>query len=204
MHSRVGWWGLGSMVSALLASACCWLPLVLLLFGASAAGVAGFFESYRPWFLTFATLLLAGGFYTVYFRRNECAPGSGCAVPRPGLQRFNHTMLWIATAATLTFAAFPNYAGYFLQRGSTVPAIADVSGTPLELNIQGMTCEACASGLQETLRRVPGVRFAAVDYQGHSARLVIDPVQTKVVQDAALLSIQASGYHASLAASSSN
>jgi len=40
--------------SAILSSACCWLPLLLLAFGLSAGGVAGFFETVRPYFLAAA------------------------------------------------------------------------------------------------------------------------------------------------------
>ncbi len=38
-------------MTALLSPACCWLPLLLIAFGASAAGVSGFFETYRPYLL---------------------------------------------------------------------------------------------------------------------------------------------------------
>jgi copper chaperone CopZ len=112
-------------------------------------------------------------------------------------------MLWFAAALTLAFAAFPKYAGHFIGGNAPAAALGEVSGTTLELNIQGMTCEACASGLQETLRRVPGVRFAAVDYRSHTARLVVDPEQMRVVQDTALSSIQESGYQVTLPATTS-
>lgn len=198
-----GWLGLGAVFSAVLASACCWLPLVLLAFGASAVAVAGFFEQWRPLFLGVTAVLLGTGFYLAYFRKEKCAPGSACATPRPGLQRFNRLMLWFAAALTLAFAAFPKYAGHFIVGDAPAAAFTEVSGTTLVLNIQGMTCEACASGLQETLCRVPGVRFAAVDYRSHTARLVVDPEQMRVVQDTALSSIQESGYQVALPATSS-
>ena len=47
--ARAGAWAsAGAVVSAVFSSACCWLPLLLVAFGASAAGVAGFFEAQRP------------------------------------------------------------------------------------------------------------------------------------------------------------
>lgn len=199
-RSRAGFWGLGAMVSGLLASACCWLPLVLLLFGTSAAGVAGFFESYRPWFLAGAAALLAGGFYATYFRRSECAPGSACAMPRPDLQRFNRTMLWVAAGATLVFATFPKYAGYFIMsQGAPAPAVVEATGTTLELKIEGMSCEACASGLQGTLRRVPGVLSAEVNYKGKSARLIVEPDKSAVAGASAFDAIRSAGYQPSSA-----
>ena len=42
---KVGLWATGgAVISAILSSACCWLPFLLIAFGASAAGVSGFFE----------------------------------------------------------------------------------------------------------------------------------------------------------------
>lgn len=38
---------LGAVFTAIMGSACCWLPLLLIAFGFSAAGVGAFFEQYR-------------------------------------------------------------------------------------------------------------------------------------------------------------
>jgi len=193
--ARAGWLGVGAFISALLASACCWLPLVLLLFGASAAGMTGFFESYRPWFLGITAVLLGAGFYFIYFRRVACAPGSTCAVPDPRVRRFNQTLLWIATLFTVAMAFFPSYARFLIPH-TAAPALSPVSGTPLDLNISGMTCEACAGELQETLRKVPGVRAVEVDYASKTAHLVVEPVQSTTATQAARSAITDAGYGA--------
>ncbi len=137
-----------------------WLPLLLLAFGASAAGVAGFFEHYRPWLLGAAAALLGLGFYFVYFREAKCAPGSACAVPSPGVRRANRILLWTAAVFTTIFALFPNYAGQLLyrERGPAPAPAADA--VALRFQIEGMTCEACAAGLEPRLRALPGVRAA--------------------------------------------
>ncbi len=114
MGSQGAWWGLGAVLSALFASACCWLPLTLMLLGVSAGGAAGFLDRYRPGFLGVAFGLLAVGFYVTYFRRQKCTSGATCELPRPGLRRFNRVMLWVATVLALALAAFPNYASYLL------------------------------------------------------------------------------------------
>lgn len=164
---RTGLWATGgAALTAVLSSACCWLPLLLIAFGASAAGVAGFFEEWRPWLLGATGLLLAAGFYLVYFRRARCAPGSACAVPDRRLTRFNKISLWVATAVVLAFGLFPNYVGLLL-RGSAGGVIegAALTDDVRRFRIAGMTCEACATGLAARLRSVPGVRGAEVDYE---------------------------------------
>ena len=60
---RALWATGGALTAAVLASACCWLPLLVLGTGLSVVGVAGFFEQYRPLLLAVTGLLLAGGFY---------------------------------------------------------------------------------------------------------------------------------------------
>jgi copper chaperone CopZ len=57
---------LGAVLTAIMGSACCWLPLLLIAFGFSAAGVGSFFEQYRPYFLTVTFALLAVAWYFTY------------------------------------------------------------------------------------------------------------------------------------------
>jgi copper chaperone CopZ len=57
---------LGAVFTAIMGSACCWLPLLLIAFGFSAAGVGSFFEQYRPYFLTATFTLLSVAWYFTY------------------------------------------------------------------------------------------------------------------------------------------
>lgn len=184
----------GAVVSAVLSSACCWLPLLLIAFGASAAGVAGFFEAYRPYLLGATGLLLASGFYVVYLRKENCGPGEACAVPNPRLQRVNKTMLWVATAVVVAFALFPKYVGYLLG-SSNQPALPAklVLGESRVFRIDGMTCEACAVTLHEHMGRVPGVTRVEVSFKAKTARAFFAAQQAP--SDAVLLAaIHEAGY----------
>ncbi|MCI0457336.1 MAG: cation transporter [Gemmataceae bacterium] len=193
------WAAAGSVVSAVVASACCWLPLLLLAFGVSAAGVSATFAQVRPFFLLAAAVLLATGFYLTYVRKQVCAPGSACAVPNPKLRRFNQVMLWVATVLVLAFALFPNYVGSLLGDGRARDAAEDAARSALvHLSIQGMTCEACAVRIEQSLKEVPGVRQATVSYAAGRARVMIDP--TAPPSDAALLkAVEKAGYEATVA-----
>lgn len=197
LAERGGLWTAGAVLSAVIASACCWLPLVLIAFGFSALGVSAAFERVRPFFLAAAAVLLSVGFYFVYFRKEACAPGTACAVPNPKLKRFNQVMLWIATAVVVAFAFFPNYVGYLLADNS---AAETVEGLPtLTLDIHGMTCEACATHIQQALREVPGVRSASIVYAEGQARVVTDPEAPPSVS-ALVEAVKKAGYRASVPA----
>lgn len=162
----------GAVVAAILSSACCWLPLLLIAFGASAAGVSGFFEQYRFVFLGATAVLLAGAFYLVY-RKPRCGPGEACAVPNVRLQRFNKGMLWVATMIVVAFAAFPNYVGALIGGGSSGADtnITSTAAPDRTFQIEGMTCEGCAANLGSQLTQLPGVARAEVSYPDKSAKV---------------------------------
>ncbi len=126
----------GAMASAILSSACCWLPLALVAFGVSAGGVAGFLDAHRPWLLGAAGLLLAVAFRLTY-RKVECSPDGSCEAPGSGLLAFNKVMLWTAVVVVIGFAAFPSFAG--LVVGETSPADAS----------RPAPCPSCASHEKE-------------------------------------------------------
>lgn len=166
----------GSVLAAILSSACCWLPLVLIAFGVSAAGVAGFFEAYRLYFITGALVFLSFGFYTVYFRRATCAPDFDCAAPNRRLRAVNRIMLWTATGLVGAFVFFPNYVGYLFAAPTSQSALApDVPLATAKFRIEGMTCDGCATGLRAALAKLPDVASVEVDY----------PTKTAVVRYAA-------------------
>lgn len=108
---RTGIWAsVGAMGSAVLSSACCWLPPVLVVFGVSAGGVAGFLDAYRPWLLAGAAVLLGLAFRLTYRRVSEAR-----------LVSLNMGLLWIATAVVIGFAAFPGHVARIVG-SSTSPA----------------------------------------------------------------------------------
>jgi len=101
----------GSVLSGILASACCIGPLVLTLLGVSGAAVGQRFEPLRPYLLVSTYGLLAAAFYLSYRPvRPACAPGEQCAAPGGG--RLGRLMLWIGTLSVLLATAFPWYSQY--------------------------------------------------------------------------------------------
>jgi len=186
----------GAFAAAGIASACCWLPLGLIAFGASAGGIGAVFEQTRPIFLGLAAILLSFGFYSVYFRTADCAPGTACAAPNARLRRFNKLTLWLATAGTIAFAAFPIYVGAFLAHPADasiknpVPAVETV-----ELHIAGMSCRGCVVALESELAEVAGVFTARVDYDAKIAVVEVGVPFTGT--DSLVSAVQRAGFSAS-------
>jgi len=177
--SRAGLFAmLGSLFSAILASTCCWLPLVLIAFGVSGAAVGATMETYRPWFLGTAFLLLGTAFYFAYGRNTRVTETDKdcCAASENGsgvIQKVNRSMLWLVTVAVAVFALFPRIAGSLFKDSD------DSEFNPAHLQIaipiSGMTCEACAINLDKKLETVPGVANARVDYATKQAVVAYPP-----------------------------
>lgn len=101
----------GSVMSAILASACCIGPLAFALLGMSGAAFAQKFEPLRPYLLVVTYALLAGAFYLTYRPQPAaCGPDGACEMPRTN--RFGKAMLWIAAMVVVLATTFPWYAAY--------------------------------------------------------------------------------------------
>ncbi len=184
----------GSVVSAMVASACCWLPLLLIALGLSAGGVSSWFAQWRPLFLVVAAVLLCAGFYIIYLRKSACEPSSACAVPNPKLRRFNRVMFWVATVAVLGFSFFPNYAGYLIGGTATSDSsTGDANVANVTFHVQGMTCEACATHIQRELMKVPGVKNASVSYSESQATVNTD-ASSPPSRDSLVEAVERAGY----------
>ncbi len=155
----------GSMVAAIAASMCCVLPLAGAVLGFTSLAAAAAFEQFRPYLLALTGVFIGGGIL-LYFKDSKRASG---------IAGFNVILLATTAVAVAGVVALPYYSGRILR---PVPERAEVAATvTTTLRIDGMTCEACATGLQASLQRIPGVAKAVVDYEGKSAKISFDPAK---------------------------
>jgi copper chaperone CopZ len=168
-----------AVLSAIMASSCCWLPLVLLVFGVSWAGIAGALDAFRPWFIVSTVLCLAAAFYFTYRPRRLasasercCATGKGCcATPSPAsksrfnMMTLNQVVLWGVTVLAGAFLFFPNYMKFVLTGGENGgPATNSPLVRTTTFSVEGMTCEGCSVLVEKAIKEVPGVLSVKVDY----------------------------------------
>jgi len=196
---------LGTVVSAIMASACCWLPLVLLAVGVSGAGIAATLEAYRPLFIVVTFGFLAAAFYFTY-RPKKAAAGHGCCATEPaegkdccaptGKRRFtmmtlNKAMLWVVTVLAVAFLFFPSYVGVIFGTGNEAAVTGNMNRAVFQ--IDGMTCEGCATTVAQAIRQVPGVMAVEVSYEKRQA-VVGTEACCAVPKDKILAALKKAGY----------
>ncbi|MEN2980511.1 mercuric transporter MerT family protein [Tistrella bauzanensis] len=99
---RKGWFAVGGVLGAVLASSCCIVPLALVTVGVSGAWIGNLtaLEPYKPYFATVTVVLIGLGFWHVYSKpKSACEDGTYCA--RPESSRLTKTALWLATVLVL-------------------------------------------------------------------------------------------------------
>ncbi|MDL0432765.1 mercuric ion transporter MerT [Marinobacter sp. TBZ242] len=95
-------------VAALLASACCLGPLVLITLGVSGAWIGNLtaLEPYRPAFIGLALLAMFLAWRRIYRPVEQCLPGEICAVPQ--VRKTYKVMFWGISVLVLIALVFPS------------------------------------------------------------------------------------------------
>ena len=92
---------LGAVTSAIAASTCCIVPLILFSLGITGAWMGNLtaLTPYKPIFIAVAMGFLAYGYWMVY-RPEPCEDGAACARPLPN--RLVKSALWFSTLLIVT------------------------------------------------------------------------------------------------------
>ena len=187
---------LGSLGTALLASACCIGPLVLAALGIGSLGFAAALEPWRPWLLAITAGLLGLGFFLAYRPLQAHACGSdGKCLPVTSRRNLRNT-LWVVAGLSGVLATYPSWSGA-MKRTSPAPVVAAPDTAAVVLDVTGMTCEGCADKVEREIRRVSGVASVEVDF---SSKRAVVRVKTPAPPVEELVSaVERAGYGALLA-----
>lgn len=102
-----------SGIAAILASACCVGPLVLVTLGLGGAWIANLqmLEPYRPILLALALVSLFFAWRRIYRPPAECEPNTACALSQ--VKRGYRIVFWVVAALVLLALSFPYFARFF-------------------------------------------------------------------------------------------
>lgn len=158
----------GTVMAALAASACCWIPALLAGGAAGSLGISAVLAPWRPYLLALTGLYLLSGFWMVYRKpKASCCDSDGCAsadATRP--RKVNIALMWVIAVFAIAMAAYPSIIAAFTSYddGSNVAAAAPGTSI-LVFKVEGMDCEACAVLIKREVEKVPGVRSASIDFK---------------------------------------
>ena len=104
---------MGGLITALLSTICCIVPLLLLLLGIDGSWVANLtaLEPYKPVFIGISVALLAFAYWQIFFQKQECEEGKICAVPENKAKY--KVIFWIAALIILSSSSIAYWAPLF-------------------------------------------------------------------------------------------
>ncbi len=102
-------------VAAILASACCLGPLILITLGFSGAWIGSLtlLDRYRPIFIGAALVALFLAWRRIYGLAQACKQGDVCAVPQ--VQAAYKLIFWVVVVLVLVALGFPYVMPFFYQ-----------------------------------------------------------------------------------------
>lgn len=157
--------GIG-LKAGIIASLCCIIPLILIIFGLTSVTFALKFVQYKPHFIILSIIFLVGSFWYFSKKRKCCHPEN-----KISKKWFIGTALGvhILTFLVLLYILFPNVSHFLynlasLGENKILNSPNTLSLNHLTLEISGMTCSSCARGIEYYLEDLPGVIEAKVSF----------------------------------------
>lgn len=183
------------VLSAVSASLCCITPVLALVSGAS--GVASTFswmEPARPYLIGITILILVIAWYQKLKPRT--AEEIECSCEEDEKLSFWQTkkFLGMVTVFAALMLTFPNYAHIFYPSNDNKEIII-VNASDIQtviFDIKGMTCNGCASHVENDVNKLPGILNVNASYEEANAKVEFD--QTKVSLNQIKKAINGTGY----------
>ncbi len=108
------WLGIGAVLAAVGASACCVGPFLLLSLGIGGAWISTLtaLEPARPFFIILTLIFIGLGYRKLYLTPVRCAVGEICSTTDN--QSRQRLLFWLGSAFILILLAFPWLAPFFM------------------------------------------------------------------------------------------
>lgn len=183
-------------LSAVVASACCGVPLALITLGLGGLGLGSFLGTYH-WHFTVAGALLLAAAWFVFLREKARLSAAGAGIRNA---RLTPALLAVATSAVLGFGGL-NVASA-LGLGSKAQEIRKASSGSSEelaqvvLPVKGLTCVTCEWSIENAVGKLDGV--AEVRASASEQRVLIRYEPGKVTLERMIEAVDSTGYRASM------
>ena len=178
--------------TAITASLCCIAPVIALIAGTSnIASSFSWIGPARPYLIGFTIVILGFAWYQKL--RPRPVDNCGCVVDEKPKFIESKTFLLIVTLFATLMIAFPSYAKVFFPKSDEKVVVVDNSTfQTVELNIKGMSCEACEVHVNHEVNKLAGIIKSETSYKKNNAIVQFDNSKTKV--ESIIDAVNSTGY----------
>ena len=185
------------LLSALIASSCCVLPLLLILAGLGSVGFAAQLAQYDWLFATIGVSLLSLSYWH-YFRERKACATKACQMRG---KKFTQISLGFSTVVivgvvSIIVLSHIGISSTNASVDSTLPTQQNEGIERATLKIEGMTCISCAWGVEAKIKKMTGVVSANVEFSKGLAEVQYRSQET--APEEFVKTVEEIGYRASL------
>jgi len=180
------------IISAIAASSCCIPPVIAAVAGLSGgASSLSWIEPFRPYLIAFAILSIGYAWYT--HLKPKQADDCGCDIEKLKFYQKRGFLIGITLFAVISIT-FPYYSHIFYSSNTSkeIIIIKDENLKKIEVQIEGMTCDACQNHVNQSVLELPGVINANTSYDNANAIIEFD--KTKTTENDIEKAVNSTGY----------
>lgn len=169
------------ILGAFVAVICCVGPLVPILLGVGSATALFGLDRYKPWFIGLGLLILGLASWYAVRKQNRCCAEKSVARNAKtvatifGIGLGTYLLLQYVAVPALSSVASSNIAASHGSANQSPSSLRNAESQEVTLRVEGMTCAACAVGVEAAFLEVPGVSSAKVDWKTGKATVRINP-----------------------------
>lgn len=169
------------IVAALAASSCCIPPVVAAIAGVGGASSSlSWMEPFRPYLITLAILAIGYVWY-VYFKPKK-VDDCGCEIENPKWYQTKGFLIGITLFAALSIT-FPYFSNMFFPDNKKEVIIVESSNIQkIEVEIEGMTCDACQSHINHSVNELEGIISVEASYANSNAIIEFDNTKLNITE----------------------
>ncbi len=168
-------------IAALAASSCCIPPLI-----AAVAGIGGassslsWMEPFRPYLIGIAIIAIGYAWYT--HLKPKKADDCGCEIEKPKFYQKRSFLIGMTLFAIISIT-IPYYSHLLFPDNKKRVVVDNVSSiNKVEIQIEGMTCDACQNHVDFAVNELNGIVSLSTSYENQNTIVEFDTTQTSIIE----------------------
>ena len=169
------------VIAALAASSCCIPPLIVSIAGIGGASSSlSWMEPFRPYLIGIAIIAIGYAWYA--HLKPKKVDDCGCEIEKPKFYQ-KRSFLVGMTLFSIISITIPYYSHLiFPDNKKEVVVDNDANIKKVEIQIEGMTCDACQNHVDFTVNELNGIVSVKTSYEKKNTVIVFDTTQTSIVE----------------------